>query len=774
MASSADRARFLNAVDAALESAARQGLFGLVVDDLQFADAASVEVLQRLLAAGFGLRWIVAFRPVELAPEAQALCDELLQAGPARTRRLEPLTTKQIAELIESLDVPELDGAKLAPALARHTGGNPLFLLETLKAMLTQGSPAQNATKHSALALPAAASVTSLIGRRIGRLSSDAIRIARCAAIAGQDFSSELAVQVLGVKLMDLIDGWAELEVAQVLRDGAFVHDLIHEAALASVPAPIAAQLHAEIAAFLEGQEVDPARVATHWLEGGKPNKALPHMKVAAESARRALMIGQAYRWYSGAADILQQGQDLDAAFEVWLGCVQMVDDVSHREMEQEAVARLEALARTPRQKALAGYMRCCYTGNVGDWEQSLAQARAALALITRDHDPPLYITIESHVAHSLMELERMDEASALLDASMPYFEQIMDSPDSAEMYCNLGVMLGQLDRREEGARLIRKAAEIGMQRDTPSIAITSLVNLGVNRNVVGRPDEAIEALESAWRLMNTMDPEDQPPVANAARMLAAACHRRGDYTRAVPLIERAVALAEAQFPMYAVPFLTTQGRVFAELGQFARAGQCFKAARAKPLPSPRFLVSARIAEFWLSGAMGKPDLTLLDEAWSHVPPKGRASLVMQVTLAQARWLDEAKACEQVRQVRTEARAKQLFGIVLNAEVQLARLQLRQGRNEEAAQHGRAAISMMQSFSPDEMYVGEVWVAAFDALRAAGDAQAREVLSQGVAWLRKTAETTVPAEFRDSFLNRNPVNLALLRLAARELPGLAR
>jgi tetratricopeptide (TPR) repeat protein len=236
-----------------------------------------------------------------------------------------------------------------------------------------------------------------------------------------------------------------------------------------------------------------------------------------------------------------------------------------------------------------------------------------------------------------------------------------------------------------------------------------------------------------------------------------------------VPLLEQAVALGEAQQPLFVVSFLTAQGRTFSQLGQFARARQCFEAARARAAPAPRFIVTARIAESWLAWAMGKPAPALLDDAMTHIPARSRASLAMDVTLAQAPFMDDKKAPERVRQVRNEARGKQLFGIVLNAEVRLAQIHLRREEVAKAATHARAAMAMSRSFAPDDMYVGEVWLAAYHALRAANDAEAQEVLAHAVTWVRKTAEASVPAEFRDSFLNRNPVNLELLRLASREL-----
>jgi hypothetical protein len=59
-------------------------------------------------------------------------------------------------------------------------------------------------------------------------------------------------------------------------------------------------------------------------------------------------------------------------------------------------------------------------------------------------------------------------------------------------------------------------------------------------------------------------------------------------------------------------------------------------------------------------------------------------------------------------------------------------------------------------------------VALRHALFAAGDDDtARQVLTDGLAWLRTTLRDQVPPEFADSFIHRNPVNVALRALADR-------
>jgi hypothetical protein len=256
---SAGRTRFFNAVAALFgDGAPVHG--GVVFDDLHFADEASLELLQYVVAAS-PRRWLVTARVAEAPAAVRRVVDDWL-AQPELQHRpqqvpLLPLTLAQVAELVDSLEVPGLRGSDAAPALLRRTGGNPMYLLEAVKAGVLQDlAPAS---------LPALPGVHALIERRISRLSVAAVQLARCAAVAAPDFSIELAAHVLQLRTIDLADPWAELEAAQVLVDGAFAHDLIYEAALASVPAPVARQLHAEVAAFLAARGSEAGRLAHHW-----------------------------------------------------------------------------------------------------------------------------------------------------------------------------------------------------------------------------------------------------------------------------------------------------------------------------------------------------------------------------------------------------------------------------------------------------------------------------------------------------------------------------
>ena len=252
-------------------------LAGLLVDDLHFADEASLDMLRSLIddddgggGAGRPLRLVLAYRPAEAGSPVQALHDALVEQARLAPRPLTPLGREALAALVDSLALPGVDGASLAAGLLRRTGGNPLFVLETLKQAWIERTLSRLATDAAS---PRPLSVGRLIERRIAQLSPGAL--ARVASIAGADFSIGMAEQVLQVSAMQFADALSELESAQLMHGDAFAHDLVFDAVRASFPGTIAAHTHAQVAAYLEPRDGEPARIAGHWIDAQAPQRAL-------------------------------------------------------------------------------------------------------------------------------------------------------------------------------------------------------------------------------------------------------------------------------------------------------------------------------------------------------------------------------------------------------------------------------------------------------------------------------------------------------------------
>ncbi|MCY3296259.1 transcriptional regulator, partial [Acinetobacter pittii] len=161
----------------------------LAMYDLHYIDAASAEAGAYLIAQFVPTppgvpRNLNAYRRGELPAEAQATIDGLVEAGLAGRIVLEPLRPTEVEALLASLDLPDLYPARLAPALFRHAGGNPFFLLETLRALWEAGEWPGKPSRF-----PTPPRARELIAHRLGTLSSAALRLAQVAAIAGGDLN---------------------------------------------------------------------------------------------------------------------------------------------------------------------------------------------------------------------------------------------------------------------------------------------------------------------------------------------------------------------------------------------------------------------------------------------------------------------------------------------------------------------------------------------------------------------------------------------------------
>jgi DNA-binding SARP family transcriptional activator/Tfp pilus assembly protein PilF len=301
----AEKLRFFQAVVQAVQVLATGPPASLLFDDLQFMDAGSFElgVFTVTRAASepeqAWPRALFTFRSGELEHAVWVKVQALVQSGAALLIELGPLGEPDVQALLQAVEWGDTDpeaalaaGAPapftgLARGLHRYTGGNPLFIVETLKHLCESGQMGQEFPAR----LPPPGQVGPLIRRRLERLSPGALRLAQTAAVAGSDFTLLLGAQVLDAPVLGpasaaqaqaapaLAPLVAELEAAQVLRGEVFVHDLLLEATLGTLPPGIRRLLHRQVARALEtatlgGADHEPASIARHFGRAGEPDQA--------------------------------------------------------------------------------------------------------------------------------------------------------------------------------------------------------------------------------------------------------------------------------------------------------------------------------------------------------------------------------------------------------------------------------------------------------------------------------------------------------------------
>ncbi len=829
---------------------ARHGLQGIWVDDLQFADLASLEMLRALIdgeaagaaagpapgvtaaapspavpspavpalvtpalatpplttpplaegaqpAPGRALRWLLAHRPDETVAPLRALRDNLVEQTRLCPLALAPLDEPALAELIDSLALPGVRGAAHAAGLMRRTGGNPLFVLETLKQAWVERTLDQLGT-----ALPRPVSVLRLIERRLTQLSASALMLTRCAAIAGQAFCAPLAAHALGMHPLAMADAWAELEQAQVLRDQRFAHDLYFEVALASVPAAIARHMHADIAAWLQRDGAPPVAAATlalHWLAAHEYARAAPHLRRAALAAQAALDPRLAAGYFTQLSQARAACGEAAAAFTAAQDAVDAWRTQGDAAELAAAVNALFALAQTPRQRAAAfesmGVMhhvlgrRAQAAEAVASGLQALSQADAHDAAADPDHQRSLISLLNlqgivlrhagqhgpaRQALEQALELARPLAAQAAQPAEQPGAGPNAEPDDSAPppidlpaVLNNLALLLQDMDDHLSASDLLQESATL--QTD-PLVRARVLNNLGTSLEERGQIALAYEQRLAGARLCAAA------PSAGTAEMvlavsLGATASNLARFRDALMHFAQAQQLAlsmrhwreEELHRQFAVLWLEL-GRVNQARQSLALAEQAC-GADAKPSVAA-LMVQARC--LMASGQDARAVLGAAERAASSSADHRRQR--RRLLVCQAPVLPAQQVCEQVRELLEWPELSNNLGAAIPLQVRWAQALLVLGGGAQAVQAvqlAQRAADALRTALPMDMSCAEVWLTLAQARQAAGQwPQATAALRTGQQWLQQVAQDHLDEPYRDGYLRRNPVNAELLRLAA--------
>jgi DNA-binding CsgD family transcriptional regulator len=248
----------------------------LVIDDLQWADPASVALWGRLArtARQAPLLLIGTARPV---PHRDDLLALRRIVGDDGRIQLTGLAEPAVADLVTLLAGGRPDGSLLH--LAEGAAGNPLYLTELVAALLRGSNLTLTPAGTAALVGETGPdSLSAVIADRLGFVTGPVRDVLRAAALLGVDFEiSDLAI-VLGRGLPDLLPAIDEARVAGVLAESGnslgFRHPLIRAALYEEMPAAVRAAWHRDAARALAAAGAPPERVARQLLcaaDGASP-----------------------------------------------------------------------------------------------------------------------------------------------------------------------------------------------------------------------------------------------------------------------------------------------------------------------------------------------------------------------------------------------------------------------------------------------------------------------------------------------------------------------
>jgi len=310
------RFRLFDALAGFVRRLAQQGPLLIVIDDLHWADEASLRAFDFLAAELRDARVLLVgtYRDVEVRREhpLRDLLGNLARLPSCERLTLRGLEPRALSALVSAVSGHEAS-EELARAVHEMTEGNPFFAVEL--ARLLRESP--EATL-STLALPQ--SVRDAIGRRLDVLSAVAVLALRAAAVLGRSFDAALLARITDSAPDASLDALGEALDLGLLTQSperigsfSFTHALVRQTLLEELRAPERVRLHRRAAEVLEsglpaGDEGTLSEIAHHYfqaLPGGGAEQAAAAAERAARHAHRLLAYEESARLYEQALESL-------------------------------------------------------------------------------------------------------------------------------------------------------------------------------------------------------------------------------------------------------------------------------------------------------------------------------------------------------------------------------------------------------------------------------------------------------------------------------------
>ena len=295
---SGSQAVLLEQIDAYLRAAADAQPLVIGIDDMQWADPASWDMLEYLSARMDHQRVLIALsvRTEDLSELAEERLRRLSRSDMCVSIQLERLDREELGDWLTSSLQPSLPNDELLEYVSEQSEGNPFFAVQTVRTLieekrLTLAPTGWQLTKSELVTLPRA--INDLVERRIRRFSASHARILALAAVIGREFDPEVLVDAYGEDEADVHEALDEALACGVLASTigtrltlTFTHALLSRALLNQVNPLRLRRMHETVARTLESMSsADSAAYVVHYDRAGASADAFRTAVIAAADA---------------------------------------------------------------------------------------------------------------------------------------------------------------------------------------------------------------------------------------------------------------------------------------------------------------------------------------------------------------------------------------------------------------------------------------------------------------------------------------------------------
>ena len=578
------RQRFFQALNRGILGAASENADAarpllLLLDDAQWCDRETLDWLHFLVQANTNAPLLVlaTVRVEEVDEEhpLNALRLTLARYDSVQELHLAPLNVTETIRL-----AADLLGHNLAPAeatrLFEETEGNPLFVVETVRATMTGATPRPLGETLAQVGAPAAADaaagapkVRAVIQRRLALLSPGAQTLVQTAAVIGHEFTFAALTRTSGQDEAVVMQSLDELWRRQVVREQGmdaydFTHDKIRAVAYTELSPMRRRTLHlrvAEAMASLYAETLDAAsaQIAAHYAQAGQPEFALRFY-------HRAATASQSIFAHRDASAYLEQSLELLPA---------IADDASRRTLapvlreqlgdiygilaqhEHARTAYLAALADTAEAERVSRARLHRKLGKILENEQRpyelVATHYTAAAELLGAPDmlaPPAWweewCQIQLDQLLLLYWWGRTEELAAQIAHVRPLIEQYGTPLQGASLFSHMAQQLSLHNRFAPSSTVLeyaRAALELSSQVASPELCAAYQFAFGFNLLWNGALAEAVDALNVA--LGTAVETGDLMLQARGLTYLAITHRLQQDIAPAAACASRGLMVAE-------------------------------------------------------------------------------------------------------------------------------------------------------------------------------------------------------------------------------------
>ncbi len=769
----------------------------LVLEDLHWADEASLALIERLLPLTdqMSLLILTGFRPAR--DRGCWRVREIAERDYGHRHidiRLVPLSVEDRTTLVRQLlavgerEVPE----QVVDTVARRAEGNPFFTAELVRSLLDQGTMADT--------MPF--TVRGVLMARIDRLPVAARQVLQLAAVVGRTFRYQVladivlgeeetpGVNVLDAALLELVRAQLIHEEARVPEPAAllrgertytFEHQLTLEAAYGGLLHSKRRVLHQRVAETLERlypEQVDVrlGLLAHHWEQAGEMAKAIRYRRRAGEQAASLYANMEAIEHFTRALALVP-GDDNETRYELLLTRERLHHRVGDRDAQTRDLDDLQALAKRlgdARRTAKVTARRAEQAILTHHMDAALEVAEAAVELAQKAGDASLEALTYLRLAQA-----QTDPGGSASPEAIDNLRRALDLAQSvglprleAEILQELGMHLAR-DRHAEARELLHQALasyrEVGDRAGEGAAIFTLALSYGVAGGHTKARALGLEALEihkstgSRW-----YECEGQMGTGYHAMCLGLYDEALDHYTVAE---SRCREIGATAFESRA---FVGRGIVLDALGDYETAwanfekALAFSTARAGLLTRAWGLAHAGLSlchrgEAEDAQIYAQEVIALLDNAGDYALhgwlPHLRASAHIVMGHALLQMDNHDAAISAYREGLEVRRISGPPGAPVEMWAGIARAYLSQGKMAAAlAEVERILIYLKTGHLQGTMEPLRTHLTCYQVLAAAGDFRAAQVLSQAYDELMARASTIEEEALRRSYLENVAVN----------------